>query len=282
VRLAILTALALAGFAANSLLCRMALGGRHIDAATFTLIRLASGAATLALLAARVPRESRWCGTWTGAAALFVYAAAFSFAYLRLGAGIGALILFGSVQVTMIAWGLRRGERPHIVEWFGLLVAAAGLVALTAPGLAAPDPVGAGLMAAAGIAWGVYSLKGRAAGHPVAATADHFLRALLVAALLSAFLVVDVRGNLRGAALAVISGAVTSGVAYALWYAALRHLTATRAALLQLAVPALAAAGGVLLLGEALTARLALAGGVILGGVALAQLRPRPATMPRP
>lgn len=283
--IAALCAAALVGFAANSLLCRAALGARSIDAASFTCLRLASGALALALIAralsARAPAPSpggapgpaagaRGAGSWASAAALGLYAAAFSFSYLRLTAATGALILFAAVQATMIGAGLRRGERPRAPEWLGLALAAGGLVALTLPGLAAPDPLGAALMAAAGVAWGVYSLRGRGAARPLAATADNFLRALALAAPLAAAIALDGHATARGAGLAIASGAIASGIGYSLWYAALPWLAATRAAIIQLSVPVLAAAGGAAFLGEAITPRLAGAAAAIVGGVALA------------
>jgi drug/metabolite transporter (DMT)-like permease len=278
-RTAALTAAALVGFAANSLLCRMALGPRLVDAATFTSIRIVSGAVALWLLgrlAAR-PRAAAaaGAGSWASAVALFGYAAAFSFAYLRIGAGVGALLLFGAVQATMLAWGLRRGERLRWPEWVGLIAAVAGLIALVRPGLSAPDPGGAVLMIAAGIAWGAYSLRGRGATRPLAATASNFARAVPLAFALSIALLGSAHADARGVLLAAASGALTSGVGYSLWYAALAGLTATQAAIVQLSVPVLAAAGGVALLGEALTPRLMACGAIILGGVALAVLARR-------
>ena len=264
---------ALVGFAANSLLCRTALGADAIDAASFTAIRLASGACVLfALARGRV----RGAGSWASGGALFAYAAAFSFAYLRLTTATGALILFATVQATMIGWGVARGDRPRAVEWLGIALAAAGLVVLTLPGLAAPDPVGAVLMAAAGASWGVYSLRGRSAKRPLAATADNFVRTLPFAALLLASLaVMDGHVTLEGAALAVASGAIASGLGYSLWYAALPHLAPSRAAIVQLSVPVLAAAGGAVVLGEVVTVRLVGAAAAIVGGIALAVVAKR-------
>jgi drug/metabolite transporter (DMT)-like permease len=266
---AALVGAALVGFAANSLLCRAALGDRSIDAASFTAIRLASGALVLAILARG---RARGAGSWTSAAALFLYAAAFSVSYLRLTTATGALILFAAVQATMIAGGIRRGERPRAPEWLGFALAAGGLVVLALPGLAAPDPLGAALMAAAGLGWGIYSLRGRGAARPLAATADNFLRTLAFAAPLAIAIALDGHASARGAALAAASGAIASGIGYSLWYAALPHLAATRAALLQLSVPVLAAAGAALVLGEPITARLAAAAAAIVGGIALAVL----------
>ncbi|WP_239470368.1 DMT family transporter [Archangium violaceum] len=271
---AVLTVLALMGFAANSLLCRAALenGAWRIDAASFTSVRLLSGALVLwLLLRARGGGERR--GSWGSALALFTYAAGFSLAYVRIPAGVGALLLFGCVQATMLGVGLFRGERPRVLEWMGLAMALGGLLVLRLPGATAPDALGATLMAGAGVAWGVYSLRGRGNADPLAATADNFLRSVPMTLGLSA-LALLVQGAPRatpaGVGLAVASGALASGVGYSLWYAALPHLTALRAAVVQLAVPVVAAAGGVLLLGEALTPRLVGAGGALLCGVLLA------------
>jgi len=269
----LLLCVAMLAFAANSLLCRLALGPRLVDAATFTAMRLLSGAVVLALLVLGRSGASRPAGTWRAASALFAYAAAFSFAYLALPAGTGALILFGVVQATMIGWGLVGGERLRPVVWLGLGLAVSGLVALTLPGLSAPDPAGALCMAVAGVAWGVYSLLGRGTKDPLAATAGNFLRAVPMALALSfgaALLGHAPHAGVRGLLLAAASGALASGIGYSLWYAALRDLPASRAAIAQLSVPALAAAGGVLLLGEPLTPRLAMAGAAILAGVATA------------
>jgi drug/metabolite transporter (DMT)-like permease len=278
IRTAALTAAALIGFAANSLLCRRALDSGTIDAASFTAVRLLSGAIMLALLVGttRKPGEARSPGSWISAAALFAYAAAFSYAYLRSPAGVGALILFGVVQLTMIGWSWARGERPNFLEWLGLATAFAGLVALTMPGLASPDPVGAGLMSLAGVSWGIYSLRGKSAGRPLASTAGNFVRSAPLALILAVFASPSLRISLDGAILAILSGAIASGVGYSLWYAALSHLTATRAAVVQLAVPVLAAAGGVALIGESLSLRLAVSGLAILGGVAIAIRGRRP------
>jgi drug/metabolite transporter (DMT)-like permease len=271
---ATLTVLALIGFAANSLLCRAALenGAWRIDAASFTSIRLLSGAGVLwLLLRARGGGERR--GSWGSALALFAYAAGFSLAYVRIPTGVGALLLFGCVQATMLGVGLFRGERPRVLEWVGLALALGGLLVLRLPGATAPDALGATLMAGAGVAWGVYSLRGRGNADPLAATADNFLRSVPMTLGLSA-LALLVQGAPRatpmGVGLAVASGALASGVGYSLWYAALPHLTALRAAVVQLAVPVVAAAGGVLLLGETLTPRLVGAGSALLCGVLLA------------
>lgn len=271
-RVTALTAIALACFAGNSLLCRLALAERHIDATSFTVIRIASGALVLALLAMGRPRLVATRGArWLSAAALFVYAAPFSYAYLRLGAAIGALILFGCVQVTMLGWGVVRGERPSAFGWAGIVVALAGLGVLTIPGKSAPDPLGAAGMALAGIAWAVYSLRGRrAAGDPIVTTAASFARAVPLGAVLVALVVPTAGAHLtpRGVLLAVASGALASGAGYSVWYAALPHLSATRAAVVQLLVPIVAAFGAVALLGEIVSARLVIASASILAGVA--------------
>jgi drug/metabolite transporter (DMT)-like permease len=271
-----LTLATLVAFAANSLLCRAALRPGLVDAASFTSVRLLAGAVTLAALARGTGGDLRSAGSWKAAFALFAYAAAFSFAYLRLEAGTGALILFGTVQATMIGWGLARGERPRPAVWLGLLVSLAGLVLLARPGVSAPDRTGAALMALAGASWGAYSLLGRGSAHPVAANAGNFARSLPLALATSLAALGSLHASTAGFALAATSGALTSGVGYALWYAALSGLTATQAAIVQLAVPVLAATGGVLILGETVTLRLIVAGALVLGGVALAvTARPR-------
>ncbi len=279
------TGFALVAFAANSVLCRLALGSGAIDAAGFTSVRLASGAATLLLLPLFLgePRRFRPRGSWGSAAALFAYAAAFSFAYLRLSAGTGALILFGAVQVTMLTAAVRAGERLGSAQWSGLALALAGLVVLVLPGLRAPSPLGSALMAAAGAAWGVYTLRGRRSTDPRADTAGNFLRAVPLVLVVN--LAALPRAHLSPAGLlwAVLSGAVASGLGYAVWYSALAGLTATRASLVQLTVPVLAAAGGVALLAETVSPRLVGASVLILGGVALAVVsrrRPAPSEAP--
>lgn len=268
-----LTALAMMAFTANSLLCRMALQQLSIDAASFGSVRLVSGALvlwTIVRLRGGPPAQAHT--DWLAAMMLWAYVAGFSFAYLTLPAGTGALILFGAVQLTMFAAGLRAGERFTPAAWAGFALAVAGLLYLVSPGLAAPPLAGTLLMAAAGIAWGVYSLRGRGAGEPVAATAGNFLRAAPLALLVSAASLVIVgapHASATGIALAVTSGAITSGLGYVVWYAALPHLTSLRAATMQLSVPPLAALGGVWWLSEALTMRLVLASAAILGGIAL-------------
>lgn len=271
-RLVALTLLALIAFAANSILCRLALERTEIDAASFTAIRLLSGALMLGLLLARRPAGSLG-GDWPSAAALFVYAAAFSYAYISLETGIGALLLFGAVQATMILAGLRAGERLQGRQLAGLTLALGGLVYLLWPGLAAPPPGSALLMLAAGIAWGVYSLRGRGNQDPLAVTAGNFLRAVPLGVGLGLLALPGLQLDAAGVGYAVLSGALASGAGYAVWYAALRGLPATHAATLQLSVPVIAAAGGTLLLDEPVTLRLALASIAILGGIALVVTR---------
>jgi len=266
-----LGAFALLCFAANSVLARLALGSGRIDPASFTAIRLLSGAIVLALLvrSRKEPRRSS-SDRWTGAILLFLYAAPFSFAYLSLPAGTGALLLFGAVQLTMIGAGLRSGERPHAMEWVGLIVAVAGLVYLDLPGLGAPSLRGALLMMVAGVAWGLYSLRGRSAGAPLPRTADGFLYATPFGLALAAASLPQAHVSPVGVWFAVGSGAIASGLGYAAWYAVLPRLSATRAGTVQLTVPVMAALGGTALLGERISLRLALSAVAILGGVGLA------------
>lgn len=270
-RTAALTALAMIAFAANSLLCRMALQAPAlIDPASFSSIRLVSGALMLALIVRLGPgRRAAPHADWPAAAMLFAYVALFSFAYLTLKAATGALVLFGAVQLTMFSAGLWRGERFAPMAWLGLAVAAGGLVYLVSPGLAAPPLAGAALMAGAGVAWGVYSLRGRGVADPLAATAGNFARATPLALAVSLLLPAQTHADLAGIALAVASGALTSGIGYVIWYTALPGLSAMRAATVQLSVPPIAALGGVILLSEAVSVRLALASVAILGGIAL-------------
>lgn len=268
-RIALLTLLALLAFAGNSLLCRAALAHTTIDAASFTLVRLLSGAVVLGLLAWRRGSRGHARGNWWSAFALFAYAAAFSFAYLRLSAAAGALLLFGAVQATMIAHGLWSGERLRPLQLGGLVLAAGGLVGLVLPGLSAPPLAAALLMLAAGIAWGMYSLRGRGAGDPLQVTAGNFLRAVPLAAVLALLMFRHITPDPTGLGYAVLSGALASGMGYAIWYSALPLLTSVTAATVQLAVPVIAALGGVFLLGEPLTLRLLAASVAILGGVAL-------------
>lgn len=278
-RLFLITALAMIAFAANSVLGRLALIEGEIGAGGFALIRLVSGAVVLALLV--LARSQRPSGSWRGGFSLFIYAAFFSYAYLGLAAGTGAIILFAVVQITMLGWGIAKGERPTRLQWLGLAIALAALVWLVSPSVEAPPLYAALAMAVAGIGWGVYSLLGKGAGDPTRATAGNFIRASLIAAMLAVpalMLYPETMPSQNGIALAVASGAITSGLGYAIWYTALKDLTSTRAGIAQLSVPAIAAIGGVLFLSEPITLRFALASGAILGGVALAVLTPAAAS----
>jgi drug/metabolite transporter (DMT)-like permease len=276
-RTLLLSSITMTFFAANSLLARLALRSGEIDGASFTAVRIVAGAFTLVLLTS-FRREgiggARRHGSLRAALALFSYAIAFSFGYLSLDPGTGALVLFAAVQMTMLGIAFAGGERPHASEWAGLAVAFAGLVYLVSPGMTAPSPVGVSLMAVSGVAWGYYSLAARDVSSPIAATAGNFTRAIPFAAgaLVVIWKIGHPHANWSGVGLAATSGAVTSGLAYSLWYVALKDLRTSIAAIVQLTVPVIAAAAGVVLLGEQLTWRLALASGAILGGVALALL----------
>ncbi len=275
-RAAALTVGALVSFALNSLLCRAALGSGDIDATSFTLARLGSGALVLALIASSsrpATAAAHVVGGWSlagSAAALFLYALPFSLAYLRIPAGTGAFVIFCCVQMTMIGWDLVTGGRLRRGEVAGLALALSGLGWLTRPGTGSPDPLGVGLMAVAGVSWGIYSIRGRRSGPPLQATARNFAASLPLALAASLVSLAGVRLNARGLGLAVLSGSVTSGLGYVAWYAALPSLSPSRAAIVQLAVPPLAALLGVLLLDEALSPRLLLAAPLILGGITIA------------
>lgn len=303
----LLTTVALVAFAFNSILCRMALGKEEIDAASFTAVRLFAGAVTLIVISFFFGREKggnvsgsdgvdlsepgvvttglrliqnhtiptgrvsvfRTGGNWPSAFLLFAYAICFSFAYLGLTTATGALILFGSVQMAMIAISLFKGESPQALEWLGLVVAVGGLVYLVFPGLSSPPLINSILMAAAGTAWGFYTLRGRGSTDPLADTTGNFIRTLPLAALVLIPFLSNVHLSARGVVLAVLSGALASGVGYTVWYAALKFHTTTRAAVLQLAVPVIAAAGGVIFLSEPADRRLLIAAALILGGIGL-------------
>lgn len=267
-RLLALTTLAMLAFAGNSLLCRLALKHTAIDAASFTTLRLVAGALTLWMVV-RLRSAQQGGGNWWSGLALFAYAAGFSFAYLSLSAATGALLLFGAVQVTMIGHGVWAGERPRSLQLAGLLLALAGLAGLLLPGLSAPPLWGSLLMVIAGAAWGVYSLRAKGEGDPTRVTAGNFLMACPFAVALSFATLSNMTLDAGGVACALTSGALTSGIGYALWYAALPHLKAIHAGAVQLSVPPLAALGGVAVLGEPLTPRLALASAAIIGGIAL-------------
>lgn len=293
-QLILLTALTMVAFAANSVFARLALADGAIDAGSYSAVRLASGAIVLTVLATNIfigsvtaePFEKKSSavvkrgGNMVSAAALLIYVAGFSIAYLVLDTGTGALILFACVQATMIGWGIVHGNKPSGLEWLGLVVAFGAFAYLVSPGLTAPDPFGTTLMVAAGIAWGVYSLRGRGVSNPLLETAGNFIRAtgMMVALLVLIWIGLAVLGltgftiKLTGFGLlmAVLSGAVTSGLGYALWYRCLRELTATKAAIVQLSVPAIATLGGVVFSDEMLTLRLAFCSALILGGVGIA------------
>lgn len=269
-RIIVLTGLALLAFAANSVLCRLALGTEQADAAGFTAIRLGAGALVLMLLVRlSTAKTVERGGDWLSALMLFAYAAAFSFAYISLETGTGALILFGVVQLTMMLSGLFSGHRPSALEWLGVVIAFSGLVYLVSPGLQAPPLGGALLMALAGVAWGVYSLRGRGSRQPLGDTAGNFLLSVPMAAVLLLLFYQDLQVTWYGGLLAVLSGALASGVGYAVWYAVLPKLKPSQASVLQLLVPVIAALGGVVAMAEVPGMRLLVASIAVLGGVAL-------------
>jgi drug/metabolite transporter (DMT)-like permease len=271
-RVTLLVACAMCAFAANSLLCRMALKNTAIDAASFTTIRIVSGALVLGLIVIARRFPGPWFGlrgAWKSAAALFAYAAAFSYAYIELPTAVGALLLFGAVQVTMIGIGFASGERFRPVQWLGFALAIGGLVSLLLPGLSAPSVGSAALMIVAGIAWGLYSLFGRRLGNPTASTAGNFVLAVPFTVVLSLFALGDARLDATGVGYAIASGAIASGLGYAIWYAALPLIAATSAATIQLSVPVVAAIGGIVFLGESLSLRLVVCSVAILGGIGL-------------
>jgi drug/metabolite transporter (DMT)-like permease len=254
-------------FAANSLLCRMALGQQLIDAASFTSVRIVAGAITLGIITVPHWRKSGLVPNWIAVAALSCYMVFFSFAYLTLTAGTGALLLFGAVQLTMITVAIHGGERFSFLSWAGLFTAFAGLTFLVAPGVTAPDPFGAALMVIAGVGWGIYSLLGRGSGNPLQATASNFVYSVPVAVALSAVFIGSVDFTGPGLLLGIASGALASGLGYAIWYAALQGLQASQAATVQLSVPLIAAIGGAMFLMEQFTFRLGIASVLTLGGI---------------
>lgn len=274
-RLITLTTLAMLAFAGNSLLCRLALKQTAIDPASFTAIRLIAGAIMLWLIVKARRDVPPANGNWISAFSLFAYAAGFSFAYVSLSAGTGALLLFGAVQTTMIGYGIWKGERLTGMQFFGLVLAFGGLIGLLLPGISAPPLLGSLLMLLAGVAWGAYSLRGKGSGDATMVTAGNFLRAVPITLILSlsmfAYATVDMAGSLY----AIASGALASGVGYAIWYTALPSLKNTVAATVQLSVPVIAALGGIILLGEPMTLRLVLASLAVLGGIALVILKKR-------
>ena len=276
-RLALLTTLSLLAFAGNSLICRMALQLTEIDPATFNTIRLVSGAVFLGLFITASRSIGRIEGTWVGAVALFIYAIAFAYAYSGMPAGTGALLLFGSIQVAMLITGMVMGERFSQVQLLGLGLAVIGLVALMWPAVGAPDPSSGVLMVISGVAWAVYTLMGRGAGNPMAATAGNFLRATPIA--IGFYLVGwatfgDVSWDIPGVFYALVSGVVTSGMGYICWYASVKELKVTHAATVQLSVPIIAAVGGVIFLNEAITQLLVFVSISVLCGIALVIFNP--------
>jgi drug/metabolite transporter (DMT)-like permease len=269
VRIAVLTGLAMLAFAGNSILCRIALKHTSIDAASFTSIRLVSGAIVLLAITFFFHRDRVGQGNWVSAFSLFAYAAGFSFAYISLTAATGALLLFSAVQATMIGYGLWAGERLRKQQVVGLALAFGGLVGLLLPGFSAPPILGSALMLIAGIAWGVYSIRGKGVGDPTRVTSGNFLRATLFSALLSVLFISNSSLDKLGIWYAIASGAITSGLGYAIWYSVVPALKATNAASIQLSVPVIAALGGIVILGEPVTVRFVLASLAILGGIAL-------------
>jgi drug/metabolite transporter (DMT)-like permease len=263
-------------FAANSIFARLALGTAEIDAAGYTGVRMLAGASTLTLLLMYQRRRLaigeafRTRSRWVTAAALFGYAIAFSYAYQYLGAGMGALILFATVQTSMLGWALIKGDRPGLIALGGMAVALGAFVYLISPGLVAPHPLGAALMIVAGLSWAVYSLLGRGSKEPLVDTAYNFILAVPVALALCALSLAQGLPSQLGMVWAIASGALASGVGYAIWYRALPLLSRSSAAIVQLTVPAIAAAGGILFIGETLTWRLIISSALILGGIAIA------------
>jgi drug/metabolite transporter (DMT)-like permease len=265
----VFTTLALIAFAANSVLCRLALGGKTIDAAGFTSVRLLSGAIVLLCILKLRGNENGLStkGSWTAAFMLFLYAVTFSFAYLTLNTGTGALILFGSVQITMILRSHLSGNRLLLIEWVGVVVAFSGIVYLVLPGVTAPSLTGFSLMTLAGIAWGLYTLKGRGSTNPLSDTCYNFLRSIPFVIVIGLFFFHDAHITRQGIILATISGSITSGIGYTLWYIALRGLSTTQAAVVQLSVPVIAGFGGVVFVSEQISLRLTLSALLTLGGI---------------
>lgn len=282
-RSVILTTLAMLAFAGNSLLCRLALADGSIDPASFTVVRLVAGAVTLGaivLLRGRGPVRPGTTGSWRSALTLIVYAVFFSYAYVSLEAATGALVLFGAVQLTMIIAALLAGERPNAREILGWLLAVLGFLALLLPGATAPSVEGTLLMTVAGVGWGLYSLYGRGESRPLLSTTGNFLRALLPLIVVAAMALIDTGLTPRGIVIAAVAGSITTGLGYILWYAALPALGSLRAALVQLSVPAIAAAGGVVVLGETPSVRLVACGVLILGGIGYATMRRKSSVSP--
>lgn len=265
----LLSGLALVAFAANSVLCRLALESERIDASSFTVIRLLSGAFVLFLILSTKSHEKdeRSKGSWLASFMLFVYAISFSYAYLSIDTGTGALILFGSVQMTMIFVSLLSGRRLHVSEWMGVFIAFAGFVYLILPSITAPSMIGFILMALSGIAWGLYTLMGRGSKNPLMDTAYNFLRTLPFVSLLALMTLHNATFTNEGVVFALISGGITSGIGYTIWYIALRGLNAIQASVLQLSVPVIAAIGGVMFVSESMTYRLIISTCIVLCGI---------------
>lgn len=278
-RTVVLTAITLIAFAGNSVLCRLALGAGSIDAASFTVLRLVSGAITLAVLVGitRRTRGLRSKGSWRASAALFLYAAAFSYAYITLEIGTGALILFGAVQTTMIAASLISGTKLRVLEWTGTLIAFSGFLYLVLPSVTTPSLAGFVFMSAAGIAWGVYTLIGRSSAAPLEDTALNFVRSLCFTVILVPFMIGNLDVSAEGVAYAVVSGSLASGIGYAIWYTALRGLSRLQAAIAQLLVPVIAAGGGIVFAGEVISLRFSIAAVLVLGGIFIGVYRRAPA-----
>lgn len=270
----VLTSLALIAFAANSVLCRLALGNEAIDAASFTIMRLLSGTIVLLLIVAatRNSAADTTKGSWGASFMLFLYAATFSYAYVSLDTGTGALILFGSVQITMILLSLISGARLHLTEWAGVAIAFTGFVYLILPGVTTPSTTGFALMTVSGIAWGIYTLKGRGSKNPLLDTAYNFLRTTPLVIILAIIAMNTLNYSTGGIVLALLSGGITSGIGYTIWYIALGSLTSTQAAVLQLSVPLIAALGGVIFVSEAITFRLMISATLVLGGILIVVL----------
>jgi len=263
------TILALFAFAGNSILCRLALGEDTIDAASFTTIRLLSGIIVLAIIL-KMTNASRAItskGSWKASFMLFLYAVTFSFAYISLDTGTGALILFGAVQITMILVGLLAGNKLHYFEWLGVIAAFSGFVYLVMPSLTTPSLIGFILMSVAGVAWGFYTLAGKGSESPLSDTAYNFLRTLPLVIILIVVTNQNASLSQRGILLAVLSGGIASGLGYTIWYIALGGLSSIQAAAVQLLVPVIAAIGGVLFTNEMFSLRLATSSVMILGGI---------------
>ena len=270
----VLTSLALIAFAANSVLCRLALGNEAIDAASFTIMRLLSGTIVLLLIVATTRNSAADAtkGSWGASFMLFLYAATFSYAYVSLDTGTGALILFGSVQITMILLSLISGTRLHLTEWAGVAITFTGFVYLILPGVTTPSTTGFALMTVSGIAWGIYTLKGRRSKNPLLDTAYNFLRTTPLVIILAIIAMNTLNYSTEGIVLALLSGGITSGIGYTIWYIALGGLTSTQAAVLQLSVPLIAALGGVIFVSEAITFRLMISATLVLGGILIVVL----------